>query len=176
MREDEFSRFMQQYERLVTTVCLQFVHDPYIAEDIKQETFLTAFAAIDRCAPEARKQWLIRVAVNKCKDYLGSAWNRKMQTPGDDQIPEPRGAPPGRADLQSPEELLLQQLSAAQLEELVRGLRQPYTDPAVLYFLEECPVPEIARRLGRPTATVQNQIYRAKLLLRKQIEERRRRE
>ena len=84
---------MQQYQKLIYTVCLQFVHEPHTAEDLTQDTFLSAFSAIDRCEPQYYKQWLVRVAANKCKDHLKSAWVRKVDAPGDDALPEPRGAP-----------------------------------------------------------------------------------
>ena len=32
----EFTELMQQYQRLIYTVCLQFVHDPHTAEDLTQ--------------------------------------------------------------------------------------------------------------------------------------------
>ena len=82
---------MQQYQKLIYTVCLQFVHEPHTAEDLTQDTFLSAFSAIDRCEPQYYKQWLVRVAANKCKDHLKSAWVRKVDAPGDDALPEPRG-------------------------------------------------------------------------------------
>lgn len=84
---------MQQYQKLIYTVCLQFVHEPHTAEDLTQDTFLSAYSAIDRCEPQYYKQWLVRVAANKCKDHLKSAWVRRVDTPGDDALPEPRGAP-----------------------------------------------------------------------------------
>ena len=39
----EFSELVRQYERLVYTICYQFVHDHQTAEDLAQETFLSAF-------------------------------------------------------------------------------------------------------------------------------------
>lgn len=94
----EFTGLMQQYQKLIYTVCLQFVHEPHTAEDLTQDTFLSAFSAIDRCEPQYYKQWLVRVAANKCKDHLKSAWVRKVDVPGDDALPEPRGAPGSDAD------------------------------------------------------------------------------
>lgn len=138
---------MQQYQKLIYTVCLQFVHEPHTAEDLTQDTFLSAFSAIDRCEPQYYKQWLVRVAANKCKDHLKSAWVRKVDVPG-----------------------------AAELETLVRGLREPYGKIAVLYFLEHRETAEIAKLVGRPPATVNSQLWRAKLLLRQQITERRQKE
>ena len=79
LNNDQFASMMRQYQRLVYTVCYQFVHDPHIAEDLTQETFLSAYTNIDRCDPAFYKQWLVRVAANKCKDHLKSAWVRRVQ-------------------------------------------------------------------------------------------------
>ena len=170
----EFTGLMQQYQKLIYTVCLQFVHEPHTAEDLTQDTFLSAFSAIDRCEPQYYKQWLVRVAANKCKDHLKSAWVRKVDAPGDDALPEPRGAPGSDAD--DPAQSVADRAGAAELETLVRGLREPYGKIAVLYFLEHRETAEIAKLVGRPPATVNSQLWRAKLLLRQQITERRQNE
>ncbi|WP_455765546.1 RNA polymerase sigma factor [Gemmiger formicilis] len=148
----EFTGLMQQYQKLIYTVCLQFVHEPHTAEDLTQDTFLSAFSAIDRCEPQYYKQWLVRVAANKCKDHLKSAWVRKVDAPGDDALPEPRGAPGSDAD--DPAQSVADRAGAAELETLVRGLREPYGKIAVLYFLEHRETAEIAKLVGRPPATV----------------------
>ena len=70
----EFSAMVQQYQSLVYTVCHQLVPDVGDAQDLTQETFLAAWRAIDRCPPGFEKQWLARIAANKAKDYLRSAW------------------------------------------------------------------------------------------------------
>ena len=38
-----FNARMEQYEKLVYTVCLRFVHDEHLAQDLTQETFLSAW-------------------------------------------------------------------------------------------------------------------------------------
>ena len=162
LTNEEFTGLMQQYQKLIYTVCLQFVHEPHTAEDLTQDTFLSAFSAIDRCEPQYYKQWLVRVAANKCKDHLKSAWVRKVDVPGDD------------AD--DPAQSVADRAGAAELETLVRGLREPYGKIAVLYFLEHRETAEIAKLVGRPPATVNSQLWRAKLLLRQQITERRQKE
>ena len=158
LTNEEFTGLMQQYQKLIYTVCLQFVHEPHTAEDLTQDTFLSAFSAIDRCEPQYYKQWLVRVA----------------EAPGDDALPEPRGAPGSDAD--DPAQSVADRAGAAELETLVRGLREPYGRIAVLYFLEHRETAEIAKLVGRPPATVNSQLWRAKLLLRQQITERRQKE
>lgn len=86
-----------------------------------------------------------------------------------------RAVPPG-TDADDPAESVLARAGAAELEQLVRTLREPYGKIAVMYFLEHKENAEIARLVGRPPATVNSQLWRAKLLLRQQILERRQRE
>ena len=167
----EFTQLMRQYQKLIYTVCIQFVHDPHLAEDLTQDTFLSAYSAIDRCEPQYYKQWLVRVASNKCKDHLKSAWVRRVQSSDDDTLPLPRGEPPDAAP--TPEDALLSNVGGEELTALVRGLRQPYGPVAVGYLLDGKTVAQLSAELHRPPATVQSQLFRAKALLRQQITERR---
>ena len=93
MNNQDFSELMRQYQKLIYTVCLQFVRDPHTAEDLTQDTFLSAYTSIDRCDPAYYKQWLVRVAANKCKDHLKSAWARKVEAQDHESLPEPRAHP-----------------------------------------------------------------------------------
>ena len=78
----EFDRLVQKYQSLVYTICRQLVADEGYAQDLTQETFLSAWRSMDRCPAGYEKQWLARIASNKAKDYLRSAWARRVNTPG----------------------------------------------------------------------------------------------
>ena len=43
MTEQAFEAMVRQYEKLVYTVCCQLVHDHQLAEDLSQETFVSAY-------------------------------------------------------------------------------------------------------------------------------------
>ena len=43
MTREDFSALVVQYERLVYTICYQLVRDSATAEDLTQETFLSAY-------------------------------------------------------------------------------------------------------------------------------------
>lgn len=122
---------VQKYQALVYTVCHQLVPDVQEAQDLTQETFLAAWRAIDRCPPGFEKQWLARIAANKAKDYLRSAWVRKMNTPGDEVLAL-EGAPPGM----QPEQQVLDALGEEELTEMILDLREPYCTPCRLVLLE----------------------------------------
>ena len=155
---------VQKYQALVYTVCHQLVPDVQEAQDLTQETFLAAWRAIDRCPPGFEKQWLARIAANKAKDYLRSAWARKMNTPGDEVLAL-EGAPPGM----QPEQQVLEALGEEELTEMILNLREPYHTPCRLVLLEQHTMAEAARLCGRPPKTVEAQIYRAKKMLAEQI-------
>ncbi len=167
----QFSTLVEKYQKLVYTVCYQLVQDHSLAEDLTQDTFVAAFAHMDDCPPEHYKPWLVRIATNKAKDHLKSAWNRRVSTPGDEAMPETAsptaGAPPA-----GPEDLAVSESEAEAIRQMVRGLKEPYHQVSVLYFLEERSVDEIAQTLHRPPKTVHTQLYRAKRLLQQQIMER----
>lgn len=171
MTNAEFSQLVSRYQGLVYTVCYQLVQDHQTAQDLAQETFLAAYTHMDACPPEHYRPWLARIAANKAKDHLKSAWNRRVGLPGEEAMPEtPRpGAPPGPP---GPEQLAVAADEAAAIAGMIRELRQPYEPVARMFFLEEKPVEQIAAALGRPVKTVHTQLYRARLMLQQQIRER----
>ena len=166
MTSDEFSQLVRQYERLVYTICYQFTKDHPLAEDLAQETFLSAYTHRDDCPPGSYKPWLARIATNKAKDYLKSAYHRRVHAEEDEKLPILAGADPA----QGPEQQALAKDGAARIEADIRALKEPYHQVAVLFFLEEKSVDEIASALRRPPKTVHTQIYRAKQLLQNAIE------
>jgi RNA polymerase sigma factor (sigma-70 family) len=160
-RED-FSALVTRYERLVYTVCFQLVRNAAAAEDLTQDTFLSAYLHRESMPSGYERQWLARIAANKAKDHLQSAWNRHAFLPGDENLP-PGQAPP--AELEA-----LRHQGAAAVADAIRNLREPYGAVCRLCLLEERTAEEAALALGRPVKTVRTQILRGKRLLREQLE------
>ena len=170
MTNAQFAGLVEQYQRLVYTVCYQLVQDPQLAEDLTQDTFVSAFTHMDSCPPEHYKPWLARIAANKARDHLKSAWARRVSAPGDDDMPQ--SPPPGAAAPPGPEDLTVTEDEAAAIRQMVRSLKEPYLQVSVMYFLEERSVEEISRALRRPPKTVHTQLFRAKKMLQQKIRER----
>ena len=161
MTRDQFSELVHQYERLVYTVCFQFVRDGPAAEDLTQETFLAAYLHRASMLRGYERQWLTRIAANKAKDYLQSAWNRRAVLPGDEGIP-PGLAPPA-------EEVALERAGAEDIRAAIEGLGEPYRPVCSLCLLEEKSPEEAALALGRPVKTIHTQLSRGKRLLRERL-------
>ena len=165
MTKQEFTALVQTYQGLVYTVCHQLVPDGDAAEDLAQETFLAAWRAADRCPPGFEKQWLARIAANKAKDYLRSGWARKVTAPGD-EVMALAGAPPD----QGPEARALAALGEEELRRMILALREPHRPPGRLCLLEGHAPAEAARLCRRPEKTFNAQLWRARKMLRAQIE------
>ena len=156
---------MEQYEKLVFTICYQLVKDYQEAQNLTQETFLSAYRHIDSYQGDNYKPWVARIATNKAKDFLKSAYKKHVLLEYEELPTEPQEHTP------TPEESYVSQETRQQLEQVIRSLPEPYHQPAVLYFIEERSVQEIAQQLDRPVKTVQTQIYRARDKLKKFIKE-----
>ena len=164
MERGQFEQSFLQYERLVYTICFQMVQDHAQAEDLTQETFLAAWIHRDRCTPGAEKAWLCRIATNRAKDYLKSAYRRRVNP---EEIFETRDCMQLQEKELSVEEAWESKEAAQGIERRIKGLRSPYREVGALYFLGSYTVPEIARMLQRPDKTVHTQLFRARALLRK---------
>ena len=70
---------MARWEQSLLRTCFAYLGDLSLAEDAVQETFLKAWKNLDRFRGEAsEKTWLLRIAINTCKDVRRSAWFRRV--------------------------------------------------------------------------------------------------
>ena len=81
---------MHAYGTDIKRFCTVQLRDAVLAEDAAQEVFLKAWRALETFRGESsEKTWLIRIALNTCRDYQRTGWFRFMDrrvTPED--LPE----------------------------------------------------------------------------------------
>ncbi|MDL2219567.1 RNA polymerase sigma factor [Ruminococcaceae bacterium OttesenSCG-928-O06] len=168
MNDAQFGQVVAQYEKLVYTICYQYTKNHHTAQDLAQETFLSAYTHRESCPADSMKPWLARIATNKAKDHLKSAYNRRVRTEGEDGLPESSGTVLFAKE-DSPESLAIGKETLEKIKGDIYSLKEPYHKVAVLYFLEEKSVEEIAASTQRPPKTVHTQLYRAKRLLQEKM-------
>lgn len=142
------------------SICFKIVNDYFEAEDLAQETFISAYRHLDDLDRQHEKAWLCRVATNKCLDYLKKAERRSIPTEDDYFLIQVNKEP-------SPEENVLEMEAKRQLTDRCKRLKSPYREIALDYFCNEITAAEIAAKTGKNIKTVQTQIYRARALLQK---------
>ncbi|MEA5010713.1 MAG: RNA polymerase sigma factor [Angelakisella sp.] len=165
MTTKNFDNVVKQYQRLVYTICYQMVQDHFEAQNLTQETFLSAYTHLESCRENELKPWLARIATNKARDHLKSAYHRRVQLEEEDA---PQRAAP---TWESPDNIYIVSEGEQVIRDKIQSLKEPYLAVSVLFFLQEKNVDEIAEELGRPKKTVQTQIYRARLQLRELLKE-----
>lgn len=164
MTNEQFKLIVKQYEKLVFSICLQFTRNYHEAENLTQETFLSAFKYIDGCDSEKYKQWLARIASNKARDWLKSAYIQHVELSNEDDEAEQR---PDTTPL--PEDSLLTSEGVEKIKMAVMELKEPYKKVSVMFFLEEKDYDQISKQLCRPKKTVQTQVLRAKNILQEKL-------
>lgn len=152
---------IESYKNLIFSICLKMTNDYFAAEDLTQETFLSAFRALQQFDGENEKAWLCRIATNKCLDYQKQAARRIMPSE-DTELAQ------YQSNVGLPESDYMKKEVYERLKESCKQLKPPYDKISYLYFVEEQKAEEIAAITHKNIKTIQTQIYRARAMLRKQ--------
>ncbi|MDE7453593.1 MAG: sigma-70 family RNA polymerase sigma factor [Clostridia bacterium] len=72
------TEIVNNYSDMIMRIAYQNVNNYQESEDIMQEVFLSLLKKSTFKDPEHLKAWLIRVTLNKCRDYLRSKRNRHI--------------------------------------------------------------------------------------------------
>nr|WP_275563884.1 RNA polymerase sigma factor [Otoolea muris] len=150
---------MDQYQNLIYSICYKFTANYFDAEDLAQETFLSAYKSMAYFDGGNERAWLCRIATNKCLDYLKRAGRKSVPT--DDEYFTAIAAP------DSVEETMLEDEVRQKLFDCCNSLKEPYKSVALDYYYNEMEIGEIVHKTGKNIKTLQTQIYRARGMLRK---------
>ena len=154
----QFDRYVAQYKGLIVTICLRMTKNYFDAEDLAQETFLSAYRNLERFDGENPKAWLTTIAVNKCRDYLRSPAHQNQYLSDDDQafLVDPDDTPEEQAEKNSSEFMV---------RKLCGRLKEPYKSVARCYFCEGKKLSQMAKETGQSLRTLETRLYRSKKLL-----------
>ena len=156
--EEYFSYLVKQYEKLVYSICYKTTGNQFDAQDLTQDTFLSAYKNLDRFDRTHERAWICRIASNKALDYLKSS-QRKIVCEEETFFTEVTDTHAG------PEEAYLQQESKQYVIHVCQKLKSPYREIALEHFYREKTAAQIAAEQGKNLKTVQTQIYRAKAMI-----------
>lgn len=159
--KDNLIRLVNQYQNLIFSICLKLTGDYFAAEDLAQETFLSAFQHQETFDGKDEKAWLCRIASNKCIDYQRAAARRQIPTMEEELLDD------SPTDRNEPLQTALNREVLEELKNCCNHLPPPYRDVAIQHFLEGKTAKEIAEKWGVSIHTIQTQIYRAREKLKK---------
>ncbi len=155
MDKARFTAAVERYQNMVYRTALHALGGPQDADDAVQEVFLRLFNYRGTFESEEHlRRWLLRVAVNYCRDVLKSPWRRR------------------RAPLEeAPEVPVFDRPEQAALYREVMALPAQYRTVLDLFYYEELSVREIGELLGVGASTVTTRLSRARRRLRERLGE-----
>ena len=159
--KENFIRLINQYQNLIFSICLKLTGDYFAAEDLTQETFISAFQHLEEFDGQAEKAWLCRIASNKSIDYCRAAARRMVPTLEEDMSGEEM------VDRRDPLHNVLNQEIVEELQSCCNALPSQYREVALKHFMEGKTAKEISEQTGVGLNTIQTRIYRSREMLKK---------
>ncbi len=147
--EEMLAQLVAQYEVPLLRTCYMYLRDRALAEDAVQETFLKAYKALPSFRGDcSEKTWLMRIAVNICRDMRRSAWFRHVDRSVDMDLLSNMAKPTdlGEAD---------------DLTQAIMQLPPKYREVVLLHFYQDMTYREIAGVLNVAVSTVGRRVQQA---------------
>jgi RNA polymerase sigma-70 factor, ECF subfamily len=170
------SALFEAYADRVYRLALGVLRDPTAAEDIVQETFLSAITHLDRF--EGRSSlgtWLYRVAYNASIDRLRRRTNEPLPPDEPEADPETGEAVPLPRSIvdwaTTPERWLSDREVSAELDRAIGGLPESLRVVFLLRDIEGLSTEETAEALGLTPGAAKVRLHRARLALRERLSE-----
>ena len=164
-----FRALIQRYNQSLFRVARGIVADDGEAEDIVQESYVRAFAALDSFRGDSGlRTWLTRIVINESRGRLR---RRRPQVELDQvDLAQETGALvlgfPGGNIVDNPEKSAARAEVRLLLERAIDHLAEPFRLVFILREVQECSVEETAELLGIRAETVKTRLHRARRQLR----------
>lgn len=151
--EVEVVRAVERYADMVKRICFYYLKNEADTEDVFQNVFLKYLLHDEPFIDEEHeKAWLLRVAINACKDYLKSFFRRN--TVSLNVIKEMAAEVPE---------------DHREVMEAVLSLPEKYKDPIYLHYYEGYSAAEIGKILGKKENTVYSLLSRGRKILKEKL-------
>lgn len=163
-REEQIEFLMDTYGDMITKLSFSYLKDWGKAEDVTQEVFITCFNKYSTFRGESTvKNWLYKIAINKCKDILRS-WQFKKVVILNTFLQEHL-----KDTSKSPEQQIIVQDEKDELVQKVLSLPIKQREIIILYYYEDLKIKEISDLLNLNPKTVKTRLYRGRMLLKNQF-------
>ena len=145
-----FARLYDQYATDVLRVCYFYLSDREKAEDVCQDVFVRLMTTHPVLQPGREKSWLLKVALNRCRDLWRGAWLKRVILGGPtfDLIPAPDEF--SRRDDQQAMMASINQLPAT------------FKEVILLHYYQGMNIAEIAQMLELPEGTISSRLSRGR--------------
>lgn len=160
MHSDIFEKYIEKYGKDIYSFCVYLTRNKNDAEDLYQQTFLTAVEKDELDGVQNPKSYFISIAVNLWNNQKRKFLWRKKKADivyfQDDNLEQ-------LADhAQTVEEQVLRQEEIETVRKCIVGLPDKMRIVILLYYRENLTIDEIALLLKIPSGTVKSRMHQAK--------------
>lgn len=160
-----FGEIVRRYQSLVYASALQVVRDPSAAQDVAQETFISAYASLPKLrSDDAFPSWLRKISRN-----AALAWRKEQArtTPLADARFPPTTAVESEAEAAA--DRMEADRFADEIGKAVASLSDALRFPVLLCYLDGVPTAEAARFLGIKEGTLRKRLHDGKKKLQERV-------
>ena len=151
--QDLSAFYGQLYELYATDVlrmCYFYLADRQKAEDVVQDVFVRLMTTNPPLQPGKEKSWLLKVAMNRCRDLWRGAWLKRVVLGGPtfELIP----APDEFSQIGDRQEMM----------SAINKLPAMFKEVILLHYYQGLGIAEIAQMLNLPEGTISSRLSRAR--------------
>lgn len=163
MENATIEELIEEYGQDVLRTAYLYVKDYHLAQDIFQDVFIKVNEKFINFRRESSiKTWIIRITINTCKDYIKSAYAKRV-VPMMEFLQE-KNFNNGNIDL------IEQKDQNRIIREAVMNLSEKYRDILICVYFQELSVKETAFVLKLSEGTVKSRLSRGRDKLKKYLE------
>ena len=153
----------EQYFTKIYKIAFYITHSETLAEDVTHETFKVAWEKFCQIRdPTKTGAWLAAIATNLSKDLVREYGRCTPMEPG---ILYSRAAINA-----SPLEALVEKETTREIKNAIGNLPNDFKQVIILRYYDALSIKEIARSLKIPVGTVKSRLYRAKKILKANLD------
>lgn len=171
MTRQQLERCIEEHGKAIYSFCRHLAGNLQEAEDLYQDTFLSAVELSDRIDYESNpKSYLLSVAVHIWQNRKRKfAWRKRIADMR--PIVDERDEESSEATDLSPEEQIIDREQAEIVQKAVHALPERLRIVVLLFYMEELSTAQIAAMMRIPKGTVLSRLHQARKLLKRELEE-----
>lgn len=169
MSREELEACIKADGKDIYSFCCQLTGSRQEADDLYQDTFLKMVEVGDRVDIRRNpKSYLLSVAVNLWRNRRRKyAWRQRITGPVLSVEDTGQELPSGELSM---EEQIISGEEKMLVQAAVDDLPEKYRLPVLLFYMEDLKLSEIAKILHVPEGTVKSRLFKARKLLKKELE------
>ena len=158
--EQLFEELYEKYANDVLRVSYFYLGDRQQAEDVTQDVFVRLLTHTPELVPGREKAWLLKVALNRCRDLWRAAWVKRvvLGSPAMELTPAP--------------DQMDDRLERQELLQAIHRLPPDFKDVILLHYYQGFGIAEISQMLKVPEGTISSRLSRGRKKLEEMLKER----